>query len=164
MLSKMNINKICRTGLYKHEPVASWRGSMYASDLYWCFNWTFKPIYDKSNKCWYMVDTYYNDKYIELTDENFEEFEFIFDFNKVHSVAKSFNFEDYDESDYWYNVAIDSGGHQYGKAFIKNDAKRIKSKVIERYEYEIAGLERQLKYKKEQLKKIKNDEIDLTYV
>lgn len=164
MLSKENIEKICKTGLYSHKPEPSWRSSVHQNDLFWCFNWTFKPRYEKSNNTWYMVDTYYGDKYFELTDENFEEFKFMFDFEKVHSVSNSFNFDDYDESDYYYNVAVDSGGRRYGKSFIKNDAKRIKSKVIERYEYEIAGLERQLKYKKEQLEKIKNDKISLDYV
>lgn len=164
MLSKKNIDKLCMTGMYRHEPVLEWRGSLYANNLYHCFNWTFNPRHYEKDDTWYMVDTYFRDKYIELTDENFDGFEFVFDMNEVTKVSNDFHFEDYDESDYWYNFASDSGGWQYAKSFIKKDAKKIKDKVIERYENEILGLERVLEHKKNQLARIINDEVDLKYV
>lgn len=164
MLSQENINKLCMTGMYKHEPVSSWRGTIYKNNLYHCFNWTFKPRHIEKDDTWYMVDTYFGDKYIELTDDNFDGFEFVFDCNKVDRVSNDFNFEDYDESDYWYKFATDSGGWKFAKSFIKKDAIKIKDKVIARYENEIAGLKRTLKYKEEQLERIKNNEVDLKYV
>lgn len=164
MLSQKNINKLCMTGMYKHDPVPEWRGTIYNNNLYHCFNWTFKPRHFEKDDTWYMVDTYFGDKYIELTDDNFDGFEFVFDCNKVDRVSNDFHFEDYDESDYWYKFATDSGGWEFSKSFIKKDAVKIKDKVVERYESEIAGLKRTLKYKEEQLERIKNNEIDLKYV
>lgn len=83
MLSKSNVEKLVMTGLYKHEPDRRYRGSLYWDNMYHCFNWTFKVRHNKKDDKWYMVDTYFGDKYIELTDENFDEFEFLFDFEKV---------------------------------------------------------------------------------
>ena len=164
MLSKKNIDKLCMTGMYRHEPVFGWRGDLYANDLYHCFNWTFNPKHYEEDDTWYMVDTYFGNKYIELTDENFDGFEFVFDMNEVAKVSNDFHFEDYNESDYWYKFASDSGGWAYAKSFIKKDAKKIKDNVIKRYEDEISGLERTLEYKRNQLARIINDEIDLKYV
>lgn len=164
MLSNKNIEKLCMSGLYKHDPVKEWRGSAYKDNLYWCFNWTFTPSYDKDNNIWYMVDTYYGDTHIKLTDENFDGFEFVFDFNEVVKVSNDYHFSDYNENDFWFKMATDSGGWEFAKSYIKKDAKKNKNKVIQRLTEEIEGLERSLEYKKEQLERIKNDEIDLKYI
>lgn len=83
MLSQENIKKLVMTGLYRHEPDKKYRPQLYWNDLYHCYNWTFTVKHNKDTDQWYMVDTYYHEKSIELTNENFEEFEFIFDVNEV---------------------------------------------------------------------------------
>lgn len=159
-LSQENIDKIIKTGLYKHEPECRYRGSLYWDDLYWCFNWTFKP--DSYDGKWYMYDTYFNNKSIELTDDNFEEFEFIFDFNDVEKHNGN-NIDEY-EDDEWWRVAVDSGGYTFPKYFIKKGAKKNKDKVLERIQREINGLEWDLKYAKEKYDDVLNDRRCLEYV
>ena len=163
MLSQENINKLVMTGLYKHEPDKRYIESLYWNDMYHCFNWTFKVSHNEKTDEWHMVDTYFNDKYIELTDDNFDEFDFLFDFNEVERHSGK-NIYEYDESDWWH-VAIDSGGmYCGGKYFIRKGATKIKEKVLKRIEDEINYLERQLKLKREDYNRVENDEINLKYV
>lgn len=162
MLSQENINKLVMTGLYRHEPDKRYRGSLYWNDMYHCFNWTFRISYNEKENKWYMVDTYFGDKSIELTNDNFDEFEFLFDFNKVESHSGK-NIYEYDESDWWH-VAVDSGGITYGKYFVRKGATKNKERVLKRIEEEINSLERQLKIKKEYYEKVKNNEVDLKYI
>lgn len=163
MLSKANVEKLVKTGLYKHEPDKRYRSSLYWDDMYHCFNWTFKVSHRESDDAWFMVDTYFNDKYIELTDENFDEFEFLFDFNEVDKHSGK-NIWEYDENDYWH-VAVDSGGmYCGGKYFLRKGAQKSKEKVLERIQNEIEELELQLKYKKADYDRVKNDEVKLEYV
>ena len=163
MLSKENADKIVLTGLYKHEPDVKYRDSLYSDNLYHCFNWTFiVRHYEKADK-WYMVDTYFKNEYIELTDDNFDEFEFLFDFTKVEKHSGEHIYE-YDESD-WLHVAVDSSGmYGDGKFFLKKGAVKNKERVIERIKSEIYRLECDLKYKKALLEGVKNGEVDLNYV
>ena len=163
MLSKENASKIVKTGLYKHEPDKRYRGESYHDDLYWCFNWTFRVKYDEKSDIWYMVDTYFNDEYIELTDENFEEFEFLFDFNEVekHSGRNIYEFEKCD----WWHVAVDSGGmYCGGKYFVRKGAIKNKDKVLDRIQREINSLESNLESKRREYERVLNDEVDLRYV
>ena len=163
MLSKANAEKLVKTGLYKHEPDKRYRSSLYWDDMYHCFNWTFKVSYYERDDKWYMVDTYFGDKYIELTDENFDEFEFLFDFNEVDKHSGK-NIWEYDEKDYWH-VPVDSGGmYCGGKYFLRKGAQKSKEKVLERIQNEIEELELQLKYKKADYDRVKNDEVKLEYV
>lgn len=162
MLSKSNVEKLVMTGLYKHEPDRRYRGSLYWDNMYHCFNWTFKVRHNENDK-WYMVDTYFGDKYIELTDENFYEFEFLFDFEKVEKHSGE-NIYEYDESDWWH-VAIDSGGmYCGGKYFVRKDAVKNKEKVLKRIEEEIQSLENKIDYNKELYERVLKDEVNLKYV
>ena len=163
MLSKENVEKIVKTGLYKHEPDKKYRSSLYWDNMYHCFNWTFKVKHNENKDIWYMVDTYFNDKYIELTDENFDEFEFLFDFNEVDKHSGK-NIWEYDDDDYWH-VAVDSGGmYCGGKYFVKKGATKSKEKVLERIESEIRSLERQIESKKADYQRVQNDEININLV
>ena len=163
MLSKENVEKIVKTGLYKHKPDKRYRSSLYWDDMYHCFNWTFKVKHNENKDIWYMVDTYFNDKYIELTDENFDEFEFLFDFNEVDRHSGQHIWE-YDEDDYWH-VAVDSGGmYCGGKYFVKKGATKSKEKVLERIESEIRSLERQIESKKADYQRVQNDEVNINWV
>lgn len=163
MLSKENVEKIVKTGLYKHEPDKKYRSSLYWDNMYHCFNWTFKVKHNENKDIWYMVDTYFNDKYIELTDENFNEFEFLFDFNEVDKHSGK-NIWEYDDDDYWH-VAVDSGGmYCGGKYFVKKGATKSKEKVLERIEGEIRSLERQIESKKADYQRVQNDEVNINWV
>lgn len=163
MLSQTNIDKLVLSGLYKHEPDKRYRSSIHWDNLYWCFNWTFIVSYNKNTNKYYMVDTYYNDAYIELTDENFNEFEFLFDFNQVEKHS-GHNIDEYDEDDWWH-VAVDSGGmYCGGKYFLRKGAKKSKDRVLERIQDEIDSLERELANKKKAFSDVKNDKVDLRCV
>lgn len=163
MLSKENVEKLVKSGLYKHEPDKKYRSSLYWDNMYHCFNWTFKVKHNESKDIWYMVDTYFGDKYIELTDENFNEFEFLFDFNEVDKHSGK-NIWEYDEDDYWH-VAVDSGGmYCGGKYFVKKGAIKSKEKVLERIEGEIRSLERQIESKRADYQRVQNDEVNINWV
>lgn len=163
MLSQKNIDKLVMTGLYKHEPDKRYCPKLYWNDLFHCHNWTFKVYHNENTDEWYMLDTYFNEKAIELTDENFNEFQFIFDFNDVIPYSGG-DVYDYNESDYWH-VPVDSAGLLHGgKCFLRKGAVKNKDLVLTRLEDEIKSLERQLHHKKETYEKAKHDEIDLRYV
>jgi hypothetical protein len=163
MLSKENKNKLVHTGLYRCEPNKKYRSQLYWNDMYHCFNWTFIVHHCESDDTWYMVDTYFNDKYIELTDENFDEFEFLFDFNEVEKHSGK-NIYDYDENDWWH-VATDSGGmYCGGKFYLKRNALPKKEKILNRLKEEIDYAERNLEYMKNKYQRVMNGEIDLKYV
>lgn len=163
MLSEENVKKLVLSGLYKHEPDKRYRGSLYWDDMYHCFNWTFRVRHSENTDDWYMVDTYFDEKSIELTDENFDEFEFVFDFNEVQKHSGK-NIYEYDENDRWH-VAIDSGGMSCGgKYFVRKGATKIKDKVLNRIKEEISSLERNLEYQKNLYQRVLNDECNLDYV
>lgn len=154
MLSEKNINKINFNGLYSHKPDVKYRGKLYENDLYWCFNWIFKPQ-TLGDDNFVMIDTYFDDKSIKLTDENFDEFELIFDFNDIKEISKK-DVSDYNDDEI-YCVAIGSGGWKYdSKYFIKKDTVKNKDKVIYRLECEIESLEWKLENKRNELKSIKD--------
>lgn len=163
MLSESNVEKLVMTGLYKHEPDRRYRGSLYWDNMYHCFNWTFKVMHNEKDDKWYMVDTYFSDKYIELTDENFDEFEFLFDFEKVEKHSGE-NIYEYDESDWWH-VAIDSGGmYCGGKYFVRKGAIKNKEKVLKRIEEEIQSLKNKIDYNRKLYERVLKDEVNLKYV
>lgn len=163
MLSKSNVEKLVMTGLYKHEPDKRYRSPLYWDNMYHCFNWTFRVRHNEKNDKYYMVDTYFDDKYIELTDENFDEFEFQFDFEEVERHSGE-NINEFEENDWWH-VAIDSGGmYCGGKYFVRKGAVKNKEKVLERIEEEIQSLTNKIEYSKSLYERVLRDEVNLKYV
>lgn len=161
MLSQENRDKLILTGLYKvdtNRNIHSWY-----DNPYWYCNWTFKVQYDENKDKYYMVDTYSSDKYFELTDEYFDLFTLIFDFNDVKPCSIN-NIWDYDDSDI-YHVAIDSGGiYCGGKYFIKKGATKNKDKVLNRLQQEIDYAKDKVKDLERNYEDALNDRIDLKYV
>ena len=148
MLSEENRAKIVNTGLYRAEPdrkLQSW-----CDNPYWCKNWTF--VVRASNNELYMVDTYFKDNYILLTDDNFDKFSLIFDFNDVCQENCP---EEYNENDVYY-VSTDSGGMTMVKTYRKKHAKRPVERMVKLMEYEIGSLENQLKSAKKELEMYKD--------
>ena len=155
MLSKENINKLHMNGIYECEPVKSWLPSYKWNEPYHCCNWTFRV--KQYNDEYYMVDTYWStgDGFkVKLTDENFEKFNFLFDFDEVDKITPP-DFYDYDEEDRWH-IALDSGGYAYSTYyFVRKGAKKNKDVLLERLNYELESLKRQIKYKEDEIKRIK---------
>lgn len=155
MLSQENINQLHLNGIYRCEPVLSWLPSYKRDNPYWCKNWTFK-VHRYKDK-YYMHDTYWStgDEYpIELTDENFDKFEYLFDGDEIRRVKYS-DWIEYPEDDRW-RVGLDSGGEKY---YIRKNSKKIKERVIERMKYDIDMMKTDLEYKEKILAKIIRGEI-----
>lgn len=159
MLSEKNREKICMTGLYRCKPDKSLMGYEDGYE-YWCKNWTFKPM--KFGDSIKMVDTYFNDKLIELTDDNFDKFEFVFDFKEVDSFTNREYLDRYNTDD-WFCIATDSGGRSFPNYYLKKNAYPLKEKVVEKLEYEISVAKNNLESLKRRLEKVNNDEVDLRY-
>jgi len=147
MLSKENIDKLIPTGIYSiiERPVNAET---------WCRNWTFQ--FKEYDGKYFMVDTYWGSGSqsfrIELTDENFLNFKFEMDFNKVNQVNIELYYEYADDAK--FNIATDSGGWRYSKYYVLKDRKpsRYKKKTI--LQDEIRSLESSLQYKLDTLIKI----------
>ena len=83
MLSKENIEKLNKNGIYKHEVIPEWLPSYRRNMPFHCKNWTFRIV--EYNGTYYMYDTYWSsdDHPIELTDQNIDEFEYLFKRDEV---------------------------------------------------------------------------------
>lgn len=155
-LSEENVNKLCMTGIYQCDPVLSWLEPWRKDDPYHCINWTFRvKKHDGLNK-YYMYDTYWatgDGLRVELTDENFDKFELLFDMNDVRKVSPP-DFYDYNEEDRWH-VALDSGGYYYSKHYyVRKDAKKNKNIQLKRLSQELETLKSQVRRKEEEIAKV----------
>ena len=135
MLSRKNYNKLNEYGLYKRPPTDKDRERYH--DVYWCKNWTFRCNKHKDGTA-VMVDTYWGDGDgggREVTDENIDEFKFIFDFRDVEKIRPGVA-DEYREEDV-YHVSTDSGGmYCGGNYYVKVDAKPSIDLQIEKAEAE----------------------------
>lgn len=147
MLSQSNIDKLHVNGIYKCEPVLNWLPSYKRDNPYWCRNWTFKV---KEYKGYYaMYDTYWStgdDHPIELTDENFDKFEYLFDLDDVRYIHDYESWLEYPEEDRWI-VPLDSGGTNHAKYIVRRGTKKVKERVIERMQRDIDYLKYELSQK-----------------
>lgn len=163
MLSQSNIDKLHMKGIYQCEPVLSWLPSYKRDNPYWCKNWTFK-VRLRDGK-YYMYDTYWStgDEHpVELTDENFEQFHYLFDLDDIMYVNYS-RWIEYPPDDRWC-VGLDSGGNTMKTYVVRKGAKKIKEKVIERLQREIDYLKSELASKERQLEGVISGEIDYDWV
>ena len=160
MLSQENINKLHMNGIYHCDPVLEWLPSYKRDTPYWCKNWTFKVKEYKGKYA--MYDTYWatgDDHPIELTDENFDKFEYLFDLNDIRYVNSYENWLEYPEEDRW-RIPLDSGGTDYAKYVVRRGAKKIKELVIERMRRNIEYLKFDLAHKERLLEGIIDGSID----
>lgn len=155
-LSKENISKLCMTGVYRCDPIASGLGKNESREyLYWACNWVFR-VQKSSDNTYMMVDTYWSSgsKCFVLTDENFDKFEFLFDMNEVRRVSQE-AFYDYNEDDRWF-VAMDSGGWQFSKGYyVRKDAAKNNERLLSRLNEELASLKRQAEYVEREIARLK---------
>ena len=160
MLSQENIDKLHMNGLYRCEPVLNWLPSYKRDNPYWCKNWTFKVR--KSGDKYYMYDTYWStgDEYpVELTDKNFDKFEFLFDLDNIRTVNSYEDWLEYPDDKKW-NVALDSGGWSYAKYVIVRGTKKVKERVVVRMQHEINYLKQELAHKERILEGVLSGDID----
>lgn len=163
MLSQENIDKLHMNGIYRCEPVLSWLPSYKRKDPYWCRNWTFKVREYKGK--YGMYDTYWStgDDYpVELTDENFDKFEYLFDLDDVRYINSYENWLEYPDEDKW-RVGLDSGGIRYPKYVVRRDAKKVKERVVERMQRDIEYLKYDLAQKERILAGIIDGSIDYNF-
>lgn len=161
MLSQENIDKLHMNGIYKCEPVLSWLPSYKRDNPYWCRNWIFKVHQSRSGK-YFMYDTYWatGDEYpVELTDENFDKFEFLFDLDDIRYVNGYKDWLEYPDEDRW-KVALDSGGLNCAKYVVRRGAKKVKERVIERMERDINYIKQDLAHKERVLEGVISGDID----
>lgn len=155
-LSKENISKLCMTGVYICNPIASGLGKDKSHELlYWGCNWVFR-VQKSDNNTYMMVDTYWSldSKRFVLTDENFDKFKFLFDINDVKKVSQE-DFYDYDEDDRWF-VAMDSSGWQFSKGYyVKKTAMKNKEKLLSRLNDELLSLKRMVENKEREIAQVK---------
>jgi hypothetical protein len=146
-LSKSNYEKLDENLLYSTQP-----SDVADKYIYWCKNWTFK-VHKLDSGIAYMIDTYYDswDSHkIKVTDDNIDQFEVVFDFRDVRRIRDSEQAE-YNEEDL-YCAATDSGGYNCGGLYwVKRNAKKSKTKLIEKtgleiesLRYKLSSLEREL--------------------
>ena len=163
MLSAKNIEKLNMSGLYRCDPDPAYENYI-SDDPYYRMNWTFYP--KVSHGVYYMVDTSsaYEDRPIELTDENFDNFEFIFDENEVEQIWYERDWEEYPAEDR-YKVASSINGVKHPSFFIKKGSNKVRAKVVMRLEEEVAKLEFLLKKTRARLEKAKTvKEEDLKWI
>ena len=161
MLSQENIEKLHMNGIYRCTPVLEWIPSYKRDNPYWCKNWTFRVKESKSGK-FYMYDTYWStgDEYpVELTDENFDKFEFLFNLDEIRYVNSYGDWCEYSVNDRW-RVPLDSGGMEHAKYVVRRWAKKVKQCVIERMQREISYLKQDLSHKEIILEGIISGDID----
>ena len=160
MLSQGNIDKLHMNGLYRCEPVLNWLPSYKRDNPYWCKNWTFKVR--KGGDKYYMYDTYWStgDEYpVELTDENFDKFELLFDLGNIRIVNSFEDWLEYPDDKKW-RVALDSGGIAYAKYVVIRGTKKVKDRVVVRMQHEINYLKQELAHKERILEGVLSGEID----
>lgn len=161
MLSQENINKLHMNGIYRCDPILSWLPSYKRDNPYWCKNWTFRVRKSNSGK-YFMDDTYWStgDEYpVELTDKNFDKFEFLFDLGDIRYINDYYSWLEYPEEDRW-RVPMDSGGINYAKYVVRRGAKKVKERVIERMHREINYLKQELSHKERLLDGIISGELN----
>lgn len=154
MLSEEKRNMINPNGLYSHEIVSDW---VYGNNKYWCHNWTFKPhIFDDGRV--FMYDSYFDswESSKEVTDENFDEWKFIFDFNDVKPIGY-YNAQEYNEEDLYRNIATNSGGYTCSDCiWVKKTAQKNIDKEIDLAKRELNSAKNEVEWRERYL----NDLLD----
>lgn len=158
-LSKENYEKLNEHFLYQKEPIVD--NSYYignTSGTYHCKNWTFKVHKFKDGKA-YMYDTYFDDwdSAILITDENINDFNFVFDFKEVKRIG-DYEYDEYNKEDI-FRVATDSGGYSCGHLYwVKKDTQKSKNLLITKKKEEIESLKHQLQWAEDDLKRLLEQE------
>jgi hypothetical protein len=146
-LSKENYDKIIKTGLYRNNKIKT-DG--------WCRNETYYPHFYEQDGEIYMFDSYWDSweygRY-ELTDDNFNDWELIIDFNDYNERQKWSPCEEYNKEDY-IKLATNSGGWSYPYYYLKKDAEKNIDYLIRNCKNEIDNAKKTVERKEKELKKL----------
>jgi len=122
---------------------------------YWCQNWIFIPK-QYGDKI-YMVDTFYFDlssSSFELTNNNFNQFEFIFDKREVRK-TDYYEAARYNEKDIFCNIAMDSGGYSCSSCmWVYKNASYDNDLLIKQAKLEVESAKGRLEYAIQYLKEM----------
>jgi len=149
-LSKENYDKLDEHKLYKADP---YEFSCCPDTTNRC--WTFKVEKTEDGKA-FMVDTYdFRDK-IEVTDENIDKFEVVFDFREVKEIPEWEAEEDYDDEDvYEVFYGHDCDGYIDYTFWVKRTAKKSKRKAIKKIEKRLEKLRNNLESIEKEINELK---------
>ena len=163
MLSQENIDKLHMNGIYRCDPVLELLPYYKRNTPYWCKNWTFRVR--EYNGKYIMLDTYWStgdDNPIELTDENFSRFEYLFDLDDVRYINSWKDWIEYPEKDRW-EVPLNSGGINNTKYVVRRGVKKVKKLVVDRMRQDIEDLKANLAHKERILEGIIDGSIDYSW-
>jgi hypothetical protein len=155
MLSQSNIDKLVITGLYKHEIPEPDTG--YGHEPTWCKNWTFTVLEDDGQ--YWMRDTYWSSSEslsFKLTDDNFDEFSLILDFDKVIKTNKGI-WEEYPEDKRFWAPTDSGGTYCGGSYFILKGAKPSRELKREILLADIHSIESKLEFTRYELDRLDAD-------
>lgn len=159
MISKKNAEQINFFGIYRSDPMPEILSAYLRNNPYHCRNWTFRPVKSEDPEtgilCVKMVDTYFGNSAIELTDANFNRFELLFDMREYWD-AGTHRPDDYDPKDY-IRAAVGSGGISNAHYFIRKNAKRSREAMIRKCCREISDHYRSLDLNKADLQRLTSD-------
>lgn len=152
-LTKENKERILENGVYK------WLGHIpqpgYISG-YHCKNWIFIPRFLEDGRV-LMLDTYFkssNYHKIEITDENFDKFEFVFDKTKVSQIGYD-TADRYRPEDLYRNIAMDSGGYSCSSCiWVDRDTPYDIDRQIAQMKREVESAKSNLKWREQDLEKL----------
>lgn len=140
-------------GLYICEPRKGIRDRLHDDNLMHCCNWHFVPKFYENGEIW-MTDTYWtsDSTRIKLSDDNFDWFTKVFNFNEVKKINQS-------EAKYYdckvHHVALDSGGFYCGgQYFVAKYAEHSIDLEIKAAQEEIESAEWKLNYSKRKLEQL----------
>ena len=155
---------ICMTGIYKCNNPKKYYYDPNDKEykyLYHCRNWTFTV--GKIDEYIYLYDTYFGDKCIFTTFDEFEtDFELVVDLSEFHKVDRKTDLREYDKEDICI-VPDCSAGTMNPSKYVRNSAEKNIDRMLLLLADEISFAERdlaRLKQKKEQLLQEKKERIE----
>jgi hypothetical protein len=148
-LSKENYDKVIHGGIYKAD-YKDFTNKDYES-AHWCRNWTFRPvIYPDSI---YMADTYFGEFAYQLTDENFNKFEFVVIESDIVHVSSE-QWDTIDEKDR-FHMPLDSGGWSGRTCWVKKESRASKEKLLQQKEEALRIAKRKVEWLEGDIERIK---------
>ena len=147
-IEELTYGNVHSGNVYKCIPNKRHVGASEADWLYRCWTWIFDLVEEPGKyPKYFMVDTYgrspegYPPLKIEVTDQNVDEFEFLFNRNdivKIHSKERNH----YDE---YYTIGESDYGWQSPNYYVDKGTKKNPENIAKIFDNQIENLEEQIK-------------------